>query len=178
MKNSSPALRLARVNEESHTYTFIHKWNEPYLPLLSSRTASPHFGRHSFSVPLRVEGWVGRFCMKFSGKVGNRSMNKWLNFGGDPDLDAGIVFRIHHYWEIWKVVNIHKSAARTDSPDGGTGGKACLVGGMHCLSASSSYWYHWLWLAKFCSIYIRKMKSWVDHLLGAWTTFWVGSSWL
>jgi len=36
------------------------------------------------------------------------------------------------------VVNIHKSAARTDSPDGGTG-KACLGGGMHCLSASSSY---------------------------------------
>jgi len=34
--------------------------------------------------------------MKFSGKVGNGTMNKWLNFGGDPDhrLDAGIVFRI------------------------------------------------------------------------------------
>jgi len=36
--------------------------------------------------------------MKFSGKVGN---------GNDPDhrLDAGIVFRIHHSWEIRKVVN-------------------------------------------------------------------------
>jgi len=33
-------------------------------------------------------------------------MNKWLNFGGDPDnrLDTGIVFRIRDYWEIRKVV--------------------------------------------------------------------------
>jgi len=55
-----------------------------------------------------------------------------LNFGGHPDyhLDAGIVFRIRHYWEIRKVVNGHKAAAHTDSPDGVTGG------GMHCPSAS------------------------------------------
>jgi len=41
------------------THTFIHKWNEPYLPLLPSHRASPHFGRYSFSVPLRVVGWGG-----------------------------------------------------------------------------------------------------------------------
>jgi len=35
------------------------------------------------------------------------------------------------------VVNGHQSAAHTDSPDGGTG-KACLGGGMHCRSASST----------------------------------------
>jgi len=54
-----------------------------------------------------------RICMKFSGKVGNGPVNKWLNFGGSPDncLDTGIVFRIRHYWEIRKVVNGHKSAA-------------------------------------------------------------------
>jgi len=48
-------------------------------------------------------------CMNFSGKVGNGPMNKWLNFGGDPDhsLDTGIVFQICHYWEIWKVVKEH-----------------------------------------------------------------------
>jgi len=34
------------------TRTFIHKWNEPYLPLLPSRRASPHFGWYSFPVPL------------------------------------------------------------------------------------------------------------------------------
>ena len=47
--------------------------------------------------------------MKFSGKVGNGPLNKWLNFGGDPDrhLDTGIVFRIRHYWEIRKMVNGH-----------------------------------------------------------------------
>jgi len=26
----------------STTHMFIHKWNEPYLPFLPSRTASPH----------------------------------------------------------------------------------------------------------------------------------------
>jgi len=47
--------------------------------------------------------------MNFSRKVGSGPMNKWLNFGGDPDhrLAAGIVLRIHHYWEIRKVVNGH-----------------------------------------------------------------------
>jgi len=41
------------------TDTFIHKWNEPYLPLLPSCIESPHFGQYSFSILLRVEGWVG-----------------------------------------------------------------------------------------------------------------------
>ena len=45
--------------------------------------------------------------MKFSAKVGNGPTNKYLSFGGNLDhsLDTGIVFRIHHCWEIWKVVN-------------------------------------------------------------------------
>jgi len=45
--------------------------------------------------------------MKFSGKVGNGPMSKWLNFGGDTDhrLHTGIVVRIRHRWEIRKVVN-------------------------------------------------------------------------
>jgi len=34
------------------------------------------------------------------------------------------------------MVNGHKSAAHTDSPDGGIG-KTCPGGGMHCPSASS-----------------------------------------
>ena len=39
-------------------------------------------------------------------------MNKWLNFGGDPDhrLDTGIVFRIHHYWETRKVISTNCAA--------------------------------------------------------------------
>jgi len=77
--------------------------------------------------------------MKFSGNVGNGPMNKRSNFGGDADhhLDTGIVFLIHSsllkgtlYWEVRKVVNGHKSAVHTHSPDGGTG-KTCLGGGMH-----------------------------------------------
>ena len=51
-------------------------------------------------------------------------------------LDTEIVFRIRYYWEIRKVVNGHKSAAHTDSLEGGTG-KTWLGGGMHYPSASS-----------------------------------------
>jgi len=76
--------------------------------------------------------------MKFSGKVGNGPVNKRLNFGGDPDhrLNTRIVFWIRDYWEIRKVINGHKPAAHSDSPDGGTS-KTCLGGGKHCPSASS-----------------------------------------
>jgi len=38
---------MARVNEGSQFYLppmFIHKWNEPYLPLTPSRRALLHFG--------------------------------------------------------------------------------------------------------------------------------------
>ena len=41
------------------THTFIHNSDKPYLPLLPSHRASPHFGWYSFPVPLRVGGWVG-----------------------------------------------------------------------------------------------------------------------
>jgi len=54
---------MARVNKDHTvlpaTHTFIHKRNEPYLPLLPSRRVSLHFGHYSFSVLLRTEGWVG-----------------------------------------------------------------------------------------------------------------------
>jgi len=41
------------------THMFIHKWNEPYPPLLPSDRASPHFSWYSFPIPLMVGGWVG-----------------------------------------------------------------------------------------------------------------------
>ena len=74
--------------------------------------------------------------MKLSGKVGNGSVNKWLNFDGDlcHRLYTGIVFRVRHYWEIRKVVTRYKSAAHTNSTDGGTG-KTFLGRCMHCPSA-------------------------------------------
>ena len=52
--------------------------------------------------------------MKVSGKIGNGPVNKWLNFGGDPDhrLGTGIVFRIRLYWEIRKVVSTDCAAQR------------------------------------------------------------------
>jgi len=76
--------------------------------------------------------------MKFSEKVGNGPLNKWLNFAGDLDHrpDTGIVFRIRYYREIRKVATGRKFAGHTDSPDGGTG-KTCLNGGMRGPGASS-----------------------------------------
>jgi len=64
--------------------------------------------------------------MKFLGTVGNGPTNKWLNFGGDPDhrLETGIVFRIHHYWEIRKMVSTD-CIVRSCS----AGGRAILVDG-------------------------------------------------
>jgi len=50
--------------------------------------------------------------MKFSGKVGNGPLNKWLTFGGNPDTDP--------------------------DPDRDSG-ETCLGGGMRCPSASSVF---------------------------------------
>jgi len=46
--------------------------------------------------------------------VDTGTMNKLLNFGGDPDhhMDTWIVFRIRHYWEIRKVVSTDCAARR------------------------------------------------------------------
>jgi len=60
----------------------------------------------------------------------NEQVIKFQWQSGSPD------FQIRHYWEIWTVVNGHKYAAHTDSPDGSTG-KTCPGGSMHCPSASS-----------------------------------------
>jgi len=55
-------------------------------------------------------------------REGNGPVNKQVYFGGDSDhqLNTGIALRTAHYWEIWKVVNGHKSAAHIELPDGGT----------------------------------------------------------
>jgi len=48
----SKALRLARVNQESHSFTCHPRMKRAILPLFPSCRASPHFGRHSFPVTL------------------------------------------------------------------------------------------------------------------------------
>jgi len=47
--------------------------------------------------------------MKFSGTVGNEQM---IKFDGNLDrrLDTGIIFRIHHCWEILKVASTNCTA--------------------------------------------------------------------
>jgi len=52
------------------THTFIHKWNEPYLPLLPSRRASPHFWlvlifRPAEGRRLSCPGWLGEILRWF-----------------------------------------------------------------------------------------------------------------
>jgi len=58
----------------SATHTFIHKWNEPCLPLLPSNRASSHFGGYSF--PFLAEdrrlswpGWLGGILKGRAGSV-------------------------------------------------------------------------------------------------------------
>ena len=103
--------------------------------------------------------------MKCSGKVDNALVNRWSNFGGDPDhrLDTGIVFQIPHCWEIRKVVstdcacatlqctactnryrhsNYMTSLRHRPAIDIHDSRQTCLGGGMHGPSASS-YIYDW-----------------------------------
>jgi len=56
MSYSSLGTRLWHMLTRDHTqsHTFIHKWNEPHMPLTPSRRASPHFGWYSFPIQLRV----------------------------------------------------------------------------------------------------------------------------
>ena len=56
---SSSPLRRSGITVLPSTHTFICKLTEPYLPSLPSHTSSSHFCQYTFSVPLRVEGWVG-----------------------------------------------------------------------------------------------------------------------
>jgi len=60
--------------------------------------------------------------MKFSAKVDNGPMNKWLNFGGHPDNGSG---------------SGYKSDPDIDPDPYRDTGKTCLGEGMHCPSASS-----------------------------------------
>jgi len=96
--------------------------------------------RRCTSVCLSVSNFAQKLRNGFAWYFQRRlTMGQWtigLNFGGDPDhrLDTGIVFRIHHYWDItesgqWTFIH-------TDSPDGGAG-KTSLCGGINCPSASS-----------------------------------------
>jgi len=56
------------------------------------------------------------------------------------------------------VVNGHKYAAHTDSPDGVTG-KTCLGGGMHCPSASGFFLYGACWLQGIAGTDVAKEAS-------------------
>jgi len=66
MRNSSlKHSGMARVNEGSRSFTchpHVYPQVEWTIPAFTVQP-SPHFGRCSFSVPLRVEGWVGLWLM-------------------------------------------------------------------------------------------------------------------
>jgi len=93
---------LTRDHSLSATHTFIHKWNEPYLLLLPSRTASPQFGWYSFPVPLRVEGWVGvgslvKYWGGLSAEDGHPSHEQvvkviWQQAASPQHMDGSVVF--------------------------------------------------------------------------------------
>jgi len=97
-------------------------------------------------------------------------MNKWLNFGGNPDdhLDTEIVFRIRHYWEIRTLqcraytskhchsnYDVIRPPAHDRQRDWNRNtGKTCLGRGMHCPSASSCGCSHWV-IKQFIDVSVR-----------------------
>jgi len=94
--------------------------------------------------------------MKFSGKVGSGSLNKRLNFVGDPDssllgdTESGInrlrcetlqcractSRRRHSNCDVITSPADHRQPRQPVTVN--DIGKTCLGGGMHCVSASSS----------------------------------------
>jgi len=138
MKPAGCMLQIASPTPACCT-TMPHSWQ---LHTIVTITSAKEDMFSSLFVCLFVSNFAQKlpngFAWNFQAKLAMGKWTKWLDFSGDPDyrLNTGIVFRIRHYWEIWKVVNGHKSAAHNDAPDGGTG-KTCLGGGMHCPSASS-----------------------------------------
>ena len=57
---------MARVNDGviqflHATHTFIHKWNEPNLPSLTSALGLPQFGRYLFAIPPKVDAHRSKF---------------------------------------------------------------------------------------------------------------------
>ena len=73
--------------------------------------------------------------MKFSGKVGNGPMNKFLNFGGNPNQKSG-------YISGYGIRNPETDPTTDQGPDPYRDtGKTCLGGGMHCPGASGSFIY-------------------------------------
>jgi len=76
MSYSSLGTQLRHVLTRDHTALpatdrFIHKWNEPYLPLLPIRRELPHFGWYSCRVLLRVRrlscpGWLDEILKWFA----------------------------------------------------------------------------------------------------------------
>ena len=69
---------------------FVCCWSYFITTSAKEDTFSSLFVSLSVCLPVCFE----RICMKFSEKVGNGPMNKWLNFDGDPDQRSGSGIRI------------------------------------------------------------------------------------
>jgi len=90
------------------THTFVHKWNEPYLPLLFSLRALPHFGWYSFPIPLRVGGWVGLGCLvKYGGGLIARRRSPVPVFvAANETRDHWVASSAPEYRAIWKSADV------------------------------------------------------------------------
>jgi len=106
-----------------HLYDYFYQGGYVIVVVCLLATLCKNFGSDLHEIFREGWQWASEQMITFWWRSGSLS-------------GTGIVFWIRHYWEIQKVVSEHKSAADTDSPDGGTG-KTCLGGGMHCPSASS-----------------------------------------
>jgi len=91
-----------------------------YLSVCLLATLRINFGKDLHKIFREGWQWANEQMVKFQWRPDHRV----------DTVNTRIVFRSRHYWEIRKMFNGHKSAAHTNSPDGGTS-KTCLGGGMH-----------------------------------------------
>ena len=134
----SKALRMARVNEESHSFT-CHPHVYPrmewaILHLILCRSTSPHFGRYLFPVPQSVAGWVyasdwsvlqygdrlraemSRYIVIYVGVSARRRspiavLTEWPNahFHLGPESVVSYKFKTHGQWDAKPTVTFPAS---------------------------------------------------------------------
>jgi len=127
--------------------------------------------RHCLFVCLSVSNFAQkpeRICTTFARKISNGPVNKWLNFGGDPDhlLDTGIVFRIRHCWEIRKMVNGHSFVLIRQMAARVRRGLAEICNVQHALSLC--FWFSLQWNVQ-SSVWPSECRQVRDGVCSCWT---------
>jgi len=82
---------------------FINKCNDLYLPLLPSHRASQLFGRYTFSILLRVGGWVGLGGWLHTHLSTNQARRTVTSVTDTPNDATTAPCHHPHYLSFWLV---------------------------------------------------------------------------